>query len=150
MRREVRVTLDPGALAAHGLGPAAVHRALAGAASALPAGSVTSGGREVLVEAGDLLRSAEEVGEVVLAAPDGRPVRLRQVAEVADGPAEPREYVLHARAGAPAAPAVTLAVSKTRGANATDVARAVLARIEEERGQSRLGLGLWLQRSMSR
>jgi multidrug efflux pump subunit AcrB len=56
-------------------------------------------------------------------------VHLRDVATIADGAAEPELYVFHAQAGKPLAPAVTLAVAKTRGANATRVAESVLARV---------------------
>jgi multidrug efflux pump subunit AcrB len=135
LRREIRVELDPQRLAASGLAPAIVLKALGETAVALPAGSVGSAEGEVLIETGDLLRSAEEVGSTVLASPQGKPVYLRDVAAIHDGPAEPDLYVLHAAHGRPSQPAVTLAIAKTEGANATDVARAVLQRIEQIRGQ---------------
>ncbi len=135
LRREVRVEPDPEQLAARGLAPAAVFMALRNAGSSLPAGSFGARGTETVVETGDFLRGAEDVGSVVVAASLGSPVRVRDVARVTDGPEEPAAYVFHAEAGKPSVPAVTLAVAKTRGANATVVARSVLARIEAARGR---------------
>jgi len=128
-RREIRVELDAQALAARGLAPASIARTLTDAGIALPSGSFAARGEETLVESGDLLRSAGDVGALVIAARDGAPVRVRDVARVLDGPEEPLDYVFHARPGRPTEPAVTLAVAKARGANATVVAHAVLDRI---------------------
>ncbi|MBZ5639255.1 MAG: efflux RND transporter permease subunit [Acidobacteriia bacterium] len=135
LRREIRVEPDPERLASRGLAPAAVFMALEKAGASLPAGSFGAEGRETVVETGDFLAGADDVGAVVVAAPMGRAVRLGDVARVSDGPEEPRSYVFHAEAGRPTVPAVTLAVSKTRGANATVVADAVLRRIEAVRGR---------------
>jgi multidrug efflux pump subunit AcrB len=135
LRRQIRVDLDPQRLAARGLSPSAVYMALRQAAASLPAGSVGARGTETLVETGSFLRGADDVGAVVAAAPEGSPVHVRDVAEVADAPEEPRSYVLYKEPGKPTLPAVTLAVAKTRGANATEVAEAVLRRIELERGR---------------
>jgi len=135
LRREFRVELDPERLAARGLAPAVVLQAVQAAGVALPAGSVGAAGQETLIETGNFIRSAEELGAVVVAAPMGRAVHLADVARIDDGPEEPRTYVFHAEPGRPTAAAVTLAVAKTKGANATTVAEAVLARIEHERGR---------------
>jgi multidrug efflux pump subunit AcrB len=135
LRREIRVELDSSRLASRGLAPAAVYVALQRAGVSLPAGGFGAGGRQVLVETGDFLRSAEDVGAVVVAAPMGSPVHLRDVAAVVDAPEEPRAYVLHAQNGKPTVPAVTLSVAKTRGANATVVAEEILARLQRIRGR---------------
>jgi len=135
LRRQIRVELDPQRLAARNLAPAAVYMALRQAGSSLPAGSMGARGVETLVETGDFLRSAGDVGAVVVAAPMGTAVHVRDVATVADAPEEPRSYVFYKEPGRPTIPAVTLAVAKTRGANATVVAEAVLHRIEAERGR---------------
>ena len=135
LRRQIRVELDPQRLAARNLAPAAIYMALRQAGSSLPAGSMGARGEETLVETGDFLRGAEDVGAVVVAAPMGNPVHVRDVATVADAPEEPRSYVFYKEPGKPTIPAVTLAVAKTRGANATVVAEAVLHRIEAERGR---------------
>ena len=134
-RREIRVELDPQALAGRGLSPAVVARTLSASGIAMPSGSFAARGEETLVESGDLLRTASDIGELVIAARDGAPVRIRDVAHVVDGPEEPRDYVFHARPGHPTEPAVTMAIAKTRGANATVVAHAVLDTIAAVRPQ---------------
>ncbi len=140
-RRIVRVVLDPQRMAGLGLDPGRIADALAAANASSPAGSFQQGGREVLVETGGFLASPEAVAALIVGAPGGRPVRLSQVAEVLDGPAEPTEivaFVSGARSGTGAgiagpaagiAPAVTLAISKRQGADAIRVVEAVQERI---------------------
>src|SRR5690606_21806371 len=78
---------------------------------------------------------------LVLGVAGGQPVRLEDVATVADASDAPSRYVWH---GAPAgrdgpasgvAPAVTLAIAKKPGSNASDITRAALQRVEALRGQ---------------
>ena len=88
-----------------------------------------------MLEAGSFLACADDVRRVVVGVADGRPVFLGDVARVEDGGEEPSQYVRYASAGDPAFwPAVTLAVSKRKGANAIGVADRVLARVDAVRG----------------
>jgi multidrug efflux pump subunit AcrB len=132
-RREVRVTLDATKLAAYSLTPMQVYGALGAANRKLAAGSFSAGNREFLLETGEFLRSAEDVGRVVAGVFGGRPVYVRDVASIHDGGEEPSQYVQHAQGGG-FYPAVTLAVSKRKGTNAIDVAHAVLSRVEALKG----------------
>jgi multidrug efflux pump subunit AcrB len=139
-RRQVRVLLDPARMAARGVAPAALIGTLGQANRQLSSGSIVAGNREFLVETGGFLRTAEDVGQVVAGVAGGRPVYLRDVAQILDGPEEPADYVLlgsgpAARATDPAAhPAVTLSVAKRKGTNAIEVADKVLAKIEALKG----------------
>ncbi len=134
LRREFRVELDPVRLSARGLSAGAVLGALGAANRRTAAGAVVAGDREVVVEAGGFLRSADELGAVVVAGRGGRPVHLADVARVLDGPEEPSSYVTHGEAGAPVQhPAITLAVSKRRGANAIAVVHAIERKLEDLR-----------------
>ena len=56
-------------------------------------GGLTSNNREVVIETGGFLSSAEDVGNVVVGVFGGRPVYLREVAEIVDGAEEPSQYV---------------------------------------------------------
>jgi multidrug efflux pump subunit AcrB len=135
-RRQLRLLLDPARLAAFHTDPAAVAAALGGANRQLAVGSFTAGNRERLIDVGEFLRDGGEVGQVVVSAWDGRPVYLRDVATVVDGPAEPRDYVFFAgRGGRDVQPAVTLSVAKRRGTNAVVVAERVRERVEGFRGR---------------
>jgi multidrug efflux pump subunit AcrB len=142
LRRRLRVIPDPSRMQARGVSPLSVYGALAAANVNLPAGSFVSGDAEFVVEAGRLLDGAESAGDVVVAAREGRPVRLRDVAEIVDGPEEPEEYVVFGAgpAGPHAGeasrhPAVTVAVAKRQGANATVVASRILDKVEALEGR---------------
>jgi len=136
LRREFRVELDPARLAARGLAPGAVLPAIAAANRREESGPLVSNGREILVEAGGFLRSAADLSSVVVAESAGRPVRLADVARVVDGPEEPSAYVTHGEPGIDGRwPAVTLSVSKRRGANAITVVRAIERKLETLRGK---------------
>jgi multidrug efflux pump subunit AcrB len=129
--REVRVSLDPQALAARGLSAAAVLQALGVANAELPAGSLVGGNRVVPVRVGHLLRHVDQVNDLVIAVRGDRAVRLREVATVTDGPAEPDQYVgFLGDGGATSEPAVTIALAKRAGTNAATIAHQVMGRVE--------------------
>ena len=73
--------------------PLQVYQALAGLNWRLPAGGFSAADVETQVEVGSFFRSAEEVAAAVVGVYGGRPVYLRDVAMVTDGPDEPRDYV---------------------------------------------------------
>jgi multidrug efflux pump subunit AcrB len=134
-RRQVRVELDEARLAGRHLSPMDIAGALGAANRRLPAGRFSHSNREFALEAGSFLECAEDVRRVVAGVSDGRPVFLGDVARVEDGGEEPSQYVRYGSAGDPALwPAVTLAISKRKGANAIAVADRVLARVERARG----------------
>jgi multidrug efflux pump subunit AcrB len=141
VRRAVRVQLEPTALASRGLSPLEVIPALQHANRSVQLGSRPSGDRELLLETGGFLRDAADVGRVVVGVFENRPVYLREVATIVDGPEEPSDYVLFGtgpRASAQGASresaAVTLSVAKRPGANAIDVVETVVRKIDSLRG----------------
>ncbi|MEQ1682717.1 MAG: efflux RND transporter permease subunit [Burkholderiaceae bacterium] len=132
--RAVLVELDPSRLAGAGVTVADLRTALLSANLGLPVGELLSGNRAVAVESGPFLREAGEVGDLVVGVHDAKPVFLRDVATVRDGPPPPSRYVWHGVAGKDGAgpiesPAVTLAITKKPGENAIDVADAVMRRV---------------------
>ncbi|HYL37739.1 MAG TPA: efflux RND transporter permease subunit [Bryobacteraceae bacterium] len=136
-RREIAVTLDEARLAAYSLSPLQVFQALSASNRKLSSGHFANGNREFLVETGEFLRCAEDVGKVVAGVANGKPVFVRDVARVTDAGEEPAQYVQFAASsptGASFQPAVTLAISKRKGANAIDVARDVLERVDHLKG----------------
>ncbi len=140
-RRQVRVILDPARMAARGVAPATIVPLLASANRRLRSGSFASGNREFLVDTGEFLRTADDVGRVVVAVSGSRPVQLRDVATIVDGPDEPADYVLFAHGPAAkgtqaSSPAVTIAVAKRKGTNAIVVVNRVLEKVREIRGQA--------------
>jgi multidrug efflux pump subunit AcrB len=143
-RRQIRVQLDPEKMTAHGLSAFAIGSALQAANARSPSGVMTSDDRELILETGTVLTNARDVGDVVVGAGGGRPIFLRDVASILDGPEEPSTYV---RFGAGAAaegsdrdaqheslPAVTLSVAKHKGENAVAVVDDVMRKIDFLRG----------------
>ena len=157
--RTIRINLDPDRLQAHKLGITDVRQSveMSNAASASTAFSKLD--HEFHVTVRPDLHSAKQVGQLVVGVFDGRPVFLKDVAEITDGPSEVTDYVRHgwgaanafdkhpstpgwilgksqaahgadskhsAEDSSPARPAVTVAISKQKGANAVHVAEAVI------------------------
>ena len=132
-KRQVRITLDPAKLKAYHMSAFQITAALQKANFRLPSGSFPAGNREYLVETGAFLKSSDEVGNVVTGLFNGRPITLRDVAVIADGPEEPTSYVFMGLGAAAAQKgisssaagqkeAVTISIAKKKGANASLVA----------------------------
>ncbi len=145
--RQVNVRFDPLRLTAYGLDIEQVARLLCGANQEADAGSYASPGGLVQVHTGGFLKTCQDVEAIVVGLSQGRPVYLRDVATVADGPGEPDQYVFFGTGPADhenktvgensskgGRSAVTLTVAKRKGANAITVAHEVLARIDDARG----------------
>ena len=134
-RRQVRVAFDPIALAARHLTPDDIALHLQQANRRTQSGALLSMNKEILVQTGDFLSSAQEIGRVVIGVFGGKPVYLDEVASVTDGPEEPDTYVLYGKSGGDGdEAAVTLSVAKRPGANAVRVVDTVLAKIDSLKG----------------
>ncbi|HXP61860.1 MAG TPA: efflux RND transporter permease subunit [Dongiaceae bacterium] len=139
-RRQLRVLLDPARLASRNLSAAEIAPQLTQANRQVTAGGLTSNNRETIVETGGFLANAQEAGKVVVGVLGGKPVYLREVAEIRDGAEEPSQYVFFGegagrRTGAAEQPAVTLSVAKRPGANAISVAEQVLKKVATLQGR---------------
>jgi multidrug efflux pump subunit AcrB len=137
--RTVRVMPDPDRTNAAGVSWASLTGSLRSAGLRQGAGTAVRDNQELRIEAGSLFAGAAEVGRVVVALRNGRPVYVDDVAEVLDGPDETTDAVFfsHGAASAtadhPAAreyPAVTIALAKRPGTNATALSEEVLAKVE--------------------
>jgi multidrug efflux pump subunit AcrB len=133
--RKLRILFDPARLASRHLTIENIAPRLQQANLRVLAGKLVSMNREVQLQSGRFFSSAEEVGSLVIGVHDGKPVYLREVAEILDGPEEPNNYVLFGPGnGQPEEAAVTLSVAKRPGANAVNVVETVLAKIATLRG----------------
>ncbi len=131
---QFRVILDPARLAGSGVAPGEVIRALRAANVRLSAGEFASANQVFLVSVGAPIRTVQDALDVVVGG-GPNPVYLRNVATVVEAPAEPASYVSHAARGGDGEPAVTIAIAKRPGVNATVIARAALARLEGVRAR---------------
>ncbi len=142
-KRQIRVLLDPAKMAGYGVAPEAILQTVERSNQRLQVGEFAATNQEYNVETGDFLRNAEDVGQVVVGVSAGRPVYLRDLAQIKDGPAEPSNYVLFGYGrGAkvrPASamgeyPAVTLTVAKRKGKNAVIIADRARKMVEKLKG----------------
>jgi multidrug efflux pump subunit AcrB len=156
--RVVQIYLDATRMRAYQVSPLELQRAIHAADVRQIAGDFRSGDRVVSVEAGAPFTDAMQLRQLVVNTFEGRPVFLKDVADVVDGPAEVSSYVRHgwgpargfthregftatlvgetpaatasAATGVPDA-AVTIAIAKKKGSNAVWVAKDVLAHAAE-------------------
>ncbi len=143
---QVRVMLRPDQMAARHVSVLELAKALKGADVNLRAGTMDVMNREVVVDAGPFIKSVEELRELMVGVNDGKPVFLRDVADISEAPAEALSYTrLTLGAGASRDPdtksldkslwgkpfnQVTIAVAKRKGTNAVTVAEGVVERLE--------------------
>ena len=144
-KRQVRVLMKPDMMSTRHVGVLDLERALKGANVNVRAGTMDVLNREVVVDVGPFLRSVEEVKDLVVGVHEGRPVYMRDVAEIYDGPEEVATYtrlsfgagafLTHesARSSSPVAHGsynqVTIAVAKRKGTNAVKVAEALIEKV---------------------
>ncbi len=93
--RVVQILLDTDRMAAHSVSPLEVHRALQGANVRQTAGEFRRRDELVRVEAGEPFTNVAELRDLVVGVFDGRPVFLKDVAQIEDGPDEVANYVRH-------------------------------------------------------
>ncbi len=147
LSRQLRVTLDAPRLAGYGLSPLQVAGALHKGNASLPSGSYSRGNKAILVQTGGFLGDAETVKRLVVGVYGGKPVYLTDIATVEDGLSEPDDYVFFGTGPAAAHKkivanakqdyaAVTIAVAKRTGANATWVAEDLVKKIESLKGKT--------------
>ena len=118
--REIRVELDRDRLQATGLTALDVERALARENVTLPTGTVKSGFDDLYIRSLGEYRSLEEIALTVVAAPGGRPVRIRDIGEVRDAYEDVR-YLVEMNG----VPSISLGIQKQSGGNTVEGARAV-------------------------
>ena len=151
--RAVQVNLNPTRMRERGLDMLSVRAALAGANVSAPSGFVmnpdSASGQRISIETGYFFESAKDVADVVVGVHAGKPIYLKEVAQIEEGAQQAQQYVSYmpgsGSVSAPVAadnnaelsgqmyPAVTLTVTKKPGENAVDVARAVRARVDQLR-----------------
>lgn len=148
--RMIRLNIDPERMRGYGLSLLEIQRAIQGANVSLPAGELTLGDQVSLVTTAAAIVLPEDLSDLVVGVTKSRPVFLKDVATIEDSSAEISSYVRHGWGAArnfageknvpdPAAdtnhheseggqstPAVTIAISKQKGANAVTVADSVI------------------------
>jgi HAE1 family hydrophobic/amphiphilic exporter-1 len=127
--REFHVYIDPNRLESQSLSVTDVAQALGAQNVEIPGGRLDVGAREFSVKTRGQVHSAEEIGNIIITAAGGAPIRIRDVARVEDGVEEKRSHSeLNGKS------AIALIVRKQSGTNTVEVAHTVrkaLANLEK-------------------
>ncbi len=139
----VHVLFDAASLAAYDLVIDDLRNALQLSNATRASGFMVRDNQEIAVQTGLFLSTVEDVQDLIVAVHEGKPVYLRDVAEVRRGPEQPENYTWFGTGPAAAAkginisgefPAVTIAVAKQPGTNAVEIADQVIERVNQLRG----------------
>ena len=134
--REIQVDLDRERLTSSNLTASDVIQALNRENVTLPGGTVKSGLTDLYVRTYGEFRNVEEIRDTIIGIYDGRPIRVRDVAEVNNGFEEINRYV-----EINGVPTLRVAILKQSGANTVAVARQIrseMDRINRLRGDMEL------------
>jgi len=135
---EFRIEPDPERLALFGITLQQLAAKIEGANKSFRAGQVREKNAQIGLAAGQTLHTVAEIGNLLLAARDGRPVYVRDVARIvfATSPNETIVTDIHdGEKGLVRTPAVTIAIAKRPGTNAVTISEMIIHRLEEVRGQ---------------
>ncbi len=144
-KRKITVYLDPQKLEAYHINPLQVIQVLKAANFGGDNGFFIKDNKVITVQTGKFIKNKRDVENIVVAVYRGKPVFLKDIAKVVDGPGEVKHYVLfgtgpaHEEKGIKEdlkgeLPAVTIAIAKKKGTNAVDVAEEVLKAVERMKG----------------
>lgn len=135
-KRAINVWLDARKIAQTGMSLEQISKMLQGSNVSLPVGNLVNNNKSHLVRVNGYLGNAKEVGDIVIGADHGRPIYLKDIAKIVDGPVE---MGTDTRIGfGPAShevargeqPAVTITVAKKPGTNAVEITESVLEQLE--------------------
>ncbi len=126
-KRTIRVNLDPNRMAAFGIAANDVLGAFATEHVRMQGGFLVSGDQEKLVKLDIEYHDPEELESLIVAYPEGAPIRLRDIATVEDGLADERQF-----ASFNGKPTVALGIVKVQKSNSVAIVDEVKRRLEDE------------------
>lgn len=124
--RVIEIRLDTARLAATGLTARDVQGALATNNIEIPGGNVQEGARTMQLRVRGRLTGPEEFADLVVSTRDGRPIRIRDIATVADTDEEPASL-----ATLDGTSVVIIQIQKQSGTNTVAIVDALTARVRE-------------------
>jgi len=139
--RNINVLFNPQSMAARKTTASEIIQAIASSNQLQSAGIISANNQSIIVEAGDFIRSVDELKSLVINVVDGLPVYLQDVASITDGPAEVENYSWiefapgheHSDQYNNQYPMVTLSIAKKRGSNAVWLAENIHKHVESLR-----------------
>ena len=141
-KRAISVNLDLERMHKYNVTLDDIRKVIEATNKAIPSGTFVGGNTLASVQTGGALKSAEDVGSLVVTLSQHKPVYLNQVAEIIDGPEEIDQVsrIGYGPAFTGVKPAdyetaaVSIAIAKRASANAVNVAQAVIDDLERIRG----------------
>jgi multidrug efflux pump subunit AcrB len=141
--RTINVELDLAKMKSFGVSLAQITAMLDATNVRSSSGALVSKNTIKQVRAGGMINNADELGRLVVALYQHKPVYLSDIATITDGPSEITEQHRFAAGAAFTGkrplnyevPAVSIAIAKRSGSNAVSVAEDVLAKLDEVRDQ---------------
>jgi multidrug efflux pump subunit AcrB len=137
--RQVSVTLDKDQMAQSHVDFLTISQHIQASNAQLQAGNIIAQDTAFSVDAGNFLRTADEVGNLIVGSNNGQPVFLKQVAIIEEGAEKPSQYVFYGYGQNDSAlvnkfksdyPAVTLSIAKKKGADAMKISERIVAKVE--------------------
>ncbi len=142
-RKEIfHIDAYPGRLAGYGVSIQQIAGIVGSANVSEHTGNIELNGFKMEVYSGDFFKKVEDIENLVITVNEGKPVYVRDVADVYYAPEEAKHMVSHytGRANkstekATGEQAVTIAIAKKFGTNGVAVAENILAKVEELKGR---------------
>ena len=137
--RQLKVVLDKDKMAELSIDALNVMQMIQANNGSSQSGTFDSNDTQYLLTTGQFLSSAEDVENLVVGTSQNMPVYLKQVAKIEDGAQSPANYVSFGYGNAnengrkfkSEYPAVTLSVSKVKGADAMKISEQILDKVNE-------------------
>jgi multidrug efflux pump subunit AcrB len=137
--RQLQVILDKDKMAELNVDALSIMQMIQANNGSSQSGKFDANDAEYLLTTGQFLDNQQDVENLVVGTSQNMPVYLKQVAEVKDGASSPKNYVSFGYGNAvengkkfkSEYPAVTLSVSKVKGADAMKISEQILAKVDE-------------------
>lgn len=137
--RELKVVLDKDKMAGNNVDALGIMQMVQANNSSSQSGSFVNNDTEYLITTGRFLETKEDVENLVVGVNKNMPVYLKQVANIEDGPASAKSYVAFGFGQTHEAykdfkseyPAVTISVSKVKGADAMKISEKIITHIDK-------------------
>lgn len=129
--REASVVVRKEALESYGLSLSDIVAALSASNASLPVGTITVDDIEYAIAFKGALEDPEELSQVTVGSVNGKPLYLRDVADIVNGIEKAHSISRTSTEGEPAEPAITLSVHKKAGGNIFATAKAAKEKLKE-------------------
>ena len=135
--REVKVVLDKTKMTQNHVDFLSISKQMQGGNVQMLSGSLIKQDTAFSIETGNFLSTADEVANLIVGSNEQKPVYLKQIATIEDGPETPVQYVMFGKGKEDttkgfrsAYPAVTLSIAKKKGADAMHLSELILNKVE--------------------